>query len=76
MLWKTYPCRFNVLAAYNIEDAKRLRDLIREQDKQAIWLNSNKGTKCEIGRRPLSVPESYPPIHPEGSIDNSTLFSG
>jgi hypothetical protein len=32
-------------------------------------LNSNKGTKCEIGRRPLQrASESYPPIHPEGSI--------
>lgn len=35
-LGQTYPCRFNVLAAFNVEDAKRLRDLIHEQDKQAI----------------------------------------
>jgi hypothetical protein len=33
------------------------------------WLNSNKGTKCEIGRRPLQrASESNPPIHREGSI--------
>jgi hypothetical protein len=35
-LGKTYPCRLDILAAYNVEDAKRLRDLIHEQDKQAI----------------------------------------
>lgn len=32
----TYLIRFDIFAAFNVEDAKRLRDLIHEKDAQAV----------------------------------------